>query len=139
MTVRRLHGVPLDPTALDPWRFDPTSWPQPEDPAPLPLPAAPSAQPRRLLLGFGGDELVEATPRQRQRLIDKICQWYGKTETEALETLYAMSNGERKRMLMDAHERDDTTDPGDRYHEGGYQEPAYRPIDDGWSKLWPHR
>lgn len=98
-------------------------------------------KPRPLWINFGGDTPVQATPEQRQYLIEKVCRWHpDKTEADALELLFGMSSGERKRMLMDAHERDDITDAGDRYHQGGWTETmqSLRP-DDGWGKLWPSR
>jgi hypothetical protein len=105
-------------------------------PSPAQQKTKPADGVRVLTLGFGGDGQREATPEQRQYLLEKVCRWYPhKTEAEAMEILHAMPAGERFRILMDRHERDDFSDPGDRYHEGGYREPPRGGLtDDGWGR-----
>jgi hypothetical protein len=59
-----------------------------------------------LYIHFGGDDPVEATPEQRQALIDcLIANDPRMTQANALDTLYAMSSGERRRLLLGTHDR----------------------------------
>lgn len=61
-----------------------------------------------LLVNFGHDPPLEATPMQRQTLIEMICiSRPGITEAEALEILHQMPSGERRRMLMGVHRQSD--------------------------------
>jgi hypothetical protein len=76
---------------------------------------------RRLMLGYGHGIQREATPYERQRLIEARARSHHETEELAELAVYEMSPGARMNMLLQRDPADGPTELGDSIGDDPYK------------------